>query len=83
MSRISKELVVGRSSGCLGGLGEDPLEEGLTTHSSILAWRIHRWRKEPGMLQFMGLRRVGHDRSDLAQHRWCGVACSFSYPALF
>ena len=31
MSRISKELVVGRSSGCLGGLGEDPLEEGLTT----------------------------------------------------
>ena len=39
---------------------EDPLEEGMATHFSILAWRIP-WTEEPGRLQFMGLRRVGHD----------------------
>ena len=38
--------------------GEDPLEKG--THSSILTWRIP-WTKEPGMLQSMGVQRVGHD----------------------
>ena len=32
---------------------EDPLEKGMATHSSILAWRIP-WTKEPGKLQFMG-----------------------------
>ena len=39
----------------------DPLEEGMATHSSILAWRIP-WTEEPGELQSMGLQRVGHDR---------------------
>ena len=39
---------------------EDPLEEGMATHSSILAWRIP-WAEEPGRLQSMGLQRVGHD----------------------
>ena len=39
---------------------EDPLEEGITTHSSILAWRIP-WTEELGGLQSMGLPRVGHD----------------------
>ena len=39
---------------------EDPLEEGMATHSSILAWRIP-WTKEPGGLQFMGSQRVGHN----------------------
>ena len=34
--------------------GEDPLEEEMSTHSSILAWRI-LWTEEPGGLQFMGL----------------------------
>ena len=37
---------------------EDPLEEGMATHSSILAWRILR-TKEPGGLQSMGSERVG------------------------
>ena len=32
---------------------EDPLEEGMATHSSILAWRIP-WTEKPGWLQFMG-----------------------------
>ena len=40
--------------------GEDPLKEGMATHSSILAWRIP-WTEEPGGLQFMGSQRVGHD----------------------
>ena len=39
---------------------EDPLEEGMTTHSSILAWRIP-WTEEPGGLQSMGLQTVGHN----------------------
>ena len=40
--------------------GEDPLEKGMTTHSSIPAWRIP-WTEEPGGLQSMGSQRVGHD----------------------
>ena len=39
---------------------EDPLEKGMATHSSILAWRIP-WTEEPGVLQSMGSQRVGHD----------------------
>ena len=39
---------------------EDALEEGMATHSSILAWRIP-WTEEPGELQSIGLQRVGHD----------------------
>ena len=39
----------------------------MTTHSSILAWRIP-WTEEPGGLQSIGLQRIGHDGSDLAQH---------------
>ena len=39
---------------------EDPLEEGVATHSSILAWRIPR-TEEPGGLQSIGLQGVGHD----------------------
>ena len=39
---------------------EDPLEEGMATHSSILAWRIP-WTEEPGGLQSTGLQKVGHD----------------------
>ena len=38
---------------------EDPLEKGMATYSSILAWRI-LWTEEPGRLQDMGLQRVRH-----------------------
>ena len=38
--------------------GEDPLEEGMVTHSSILAWRIP-YTEEPGKLQSIALHRVG------------------------
>ena len=37
---------------------EDPLEKGMASNSSILAWRIP-WTEEPGRLQSMGLQRVG------------------------
>ena len=40
--------------------GEDPLEEGMATHSSNLAWKIP-WMEEPGRLQSVGLLGVGHD----------------------
>ena len=39
---------------------EDPLEEGMATHSSILAWRIP-WTEEPGCLQSMGSKKVRHN----------------------
>ena len=39
---------------------ENPLEEGMTTHSTILAWKIP-WTEEPGGLQSMGSQRVRHD----------------------
>ena len=55
----------GKESACNGGdqvqsLGwEDPLEKGMATHSSVLAWRIP-WAEEPGRLQSMGSQRLGH-----------------------
>ena len=39
---------------------EDPLEEGMATHSSILAWRIP-WTEESDELPSIGSQRVGHD----------------------
>ena len=39
---------------------EDPLEEGMATHSSILTWTVP-WTEEPGRLQSMGSLGVGHD----------------------
>ena len=39
---------------------EDPLEEEMTTHSSILAWRIP-WIEEPGRTQSVGSQRIGHN----------------------
>ena len=44
---------------------EDPLEEEMAPHSSILAWRIPQ-TEEAGRLESMGSQRVGHDLSDLA-----------------
>ena len=50
------------SAGDLGSIPgwEDPLEKGMATHSSILAWRIP-WTEEPGGLQFMQSQKAGHD----------------------
>ena len=58
--------------------GNDPLEEDMLTHSSMLAWRIP-WTEEPGGLQSMGAQRVGHNRNDLAiarpYSRWVTELC--------
>ena len=54
--------------------GEDPLEEGMATHSNIIAWRIP-WTEEPGRLQSMGSQRVRHD--------WSNWACTFSISSWF
>ena len=51
---------------------EDPLEKGMATDSSILAWRIP-WIKEPGGLQSIESHRVGHDLSDLACMHICRI----------
>ena len=48
-----------RDTGSIPGLGRS-LEEGMATHSSILAWRIS-WTEEPGGLQSTGPQRGGHD----------------------
>ena len=50
---------------------KDPLEKGMTTHSSILAWRIP-WTEEPSGLQSMGLQRVGHN--------WVTNTCFLVFP---
>ena len=52
---------------------EDALEEGMATHSRILAWRISQ-TEEPGGLQSMELQRGGHDWSD-----WACVRALSSY----
>ena len=44
---------------------EDPLEEGMSTRSSILAWRIP-WTESLVGLQSMGLQRAGHDGGHLS-----------------
>ena len=61
--------------GDLSSIWEDPLEKGMATHSSILAWKTP-WTEEPGGLLSMGSQRVGHDWA--TNHTLClyGVACS-------
>ena len=51
-----------RGTGSIPGLG-NPLEEGMATHSSILAWRIP-WTEEPGGLQSMGVAKSLTQLSD-------------------
>ena len=70
----AKERGLGRNQTCLEERAflawKDPLEEGIATHSSILAWRI-QWTEGPGGLQSIGSQRVGHDWSSLAcMHMW-------------
>ena len=72
-----------RDTGLIPGSGRS-LEEGMATHSSILAWRIP-WTEEPGGLQSMGLQRVGHNWSKLAyitsyldpQNQWLSIHMEF------
>ena len=60
MAQIVKSLPAMQETwvSCLGG--KDPLEKGMATHSSILAWRIP-WTEELHGLQSMGSKRVGQN----------------------
>jgi len=62
-----KNLSAGQETGVQSLGREDPLEKGMATHSSILAWRIP-WPEEPSGIQSIGLHRVGHDRETNTQH---------------
>jgi len=59
MAQMVKNLPAMWETWVLSQGREDPLEEGMATYSSILAWRIP-WTEEPGRLQSMELQRVGH-----------------------
>ena len=56
---------------------EDPLEEGMATHSSVLVWRIP-WTEKPGRLQSIESQRVRHDWNDLAHTPTQTSACQAS-----
>ena len=56
---------------------EDPLEEGMATHSSILGWEMP-WTEETGRLQSMGSQRVGYDGSNLV-HMHAFIGSSFIF----
>ena len=60
MTQIVKNLPTMRETRIQYLGREDPLEKGMATHSSIVAWRIPL-TEEPGGLQSMGSQRVGHD----------------------
>ena len=59
-AQIVKNMPAMQETGAQSLDWEDPLEEGMVTHSSILAWRIP-WIEGPGRLQSIALQRVVHD----------------------
>ena len=59
VAQVVKNLLAMQET-CIQSLSqEDPLEKGMATYSSVLAWRIP-WTEEPGRLQSMGWQRVRH-----------------------
>ena len=60
MAQMVKNLPAMQETSVLSLSWEDPLEKGMATHSSILAWRIPE-TEEPGGLPSLGLHRVRHD----------------------
>ena len=60
MAQIVKKLSAMQETRVQSLGQEDPLEKGMATHSSILAWRLP-WTEAPGGLQSMGWQRIGHD----------------------
>ena len=63
MAQMVKNLPAMQETQIQSLSGEGPLEKGMATHSSILAWRI-QWTEEPGGLQSVGSQRVRHNCSD-------------------
>ena len=62
VAQVVKNLSAMQKTWVLSLGWEDPLENGMATHSIILAWRI-LWTGEPGRLQSIGLQRVGYNRA--------------------
>ena len=60
VAHVVKNLPTVQETGIQSLHQEEPLEKGMATRSSTLAWRIP-WTEEPGRLQSMGSPRVGHD----------------------
>ena len=60
MAQMVKNLPAMRKTQVGFLVQEDPLEKGMATHSSTLAWKMP-WKEEPGRLQSMRLLRVGHN----------------------
>ena len=60
MTQMVKSLPAMREAQVRSLGQEDPLEDGMATHSGILAWRTP-WTEEPGGVQSRGLQKVGHD----------------------
>ena len=60
MSQVVRNLLAVQETWVLSLGWQDPLEKGMATHSSILAWRIP-WTEEPSRLKSMGSQRVGSD----------------------
>ena len=56
--------------------GEDPLEKEMATHSNIAAWKIP-WTEEPGRLQSMGSKGVGHNWVTSLHFKPCQSPCDF------
>ena len=56
---------------------EEPMETGMATHSSILAWRIP-WTEEPGGLQSMASQRVGHEQFSMHE-----IECEKEYLSMY
>ena len=60
VAQMVKDLPAMQETRVLSLGREDPLEKGMATHSSILAWKIP-WKEEPGRLQSRGSQRVRHN----------------------
>ena len=60
VAQLEKNLLAMQETWIQSLSWEDPLEKGMTTHFNILAWRIP-WTEDPGELQSMVPKRVGHD----------------------
>ena len=57
---------------------EDPLEEEMATHSSIVSWKTP-WTEEPDGLQSMGSQRVGHDSDFHFHYSFININFSFNF----
>ena len=77
MAQMVKNLLAMQETLVQSLAQEDFLEKGITTHSSILAWRIP-WTEELGGIQSMGSQRVGHNR--MTTH---SLSIKMLNPALF